>query len=85
MQRNLMKLWRLTVKPASKKDNFEKQLWVMAQCTNTILKKVDYDEGWEATKILVLKQRIKEKAGQIPLPAILCLLNSVKERLAVCV
>ena len=52
----------------------------MAQCTITILKKVVYDEGWEATSILVLKRRIKEKA-----PIILCLFNTVKEQLAVVV
>ena len=37
-------------------------LWQMAQCTVTMLKEVVYDEGWEATSILVLKQQIKEKA-----------------------
>ena len=52
----------------------------MAQCTITILKKVVYDEGLEATSILVLKRRIKEKA-----PIILCLFNTVKEQLAVVV
>ena len=51
----------------------------MAQCTVTMLKEVVYDEGWEATSILVLKRRIKEKA-----PIILCLFNTVKEQLAVC-
>ena len=58
-------------------------LWEMAQCTITMLKKVVYDEGWEATSILVLKRRIKEKAQPIHLPRILCLFNTVKERLAV--
>ena len=52
----------------------------MAQCTITILKNVVYDEGWEATSILVLKRRIKEKS-----PIILCLFNTVKEQLAVVV
>ncbi len=52
----------------------------MAQCTITILKKVVYDEGWEATSILVLKRSVKEKA-----PIILCLFNTVKEQLAVVV
>ena len=51
----------------------------MVQCTITMLKKVVYNEGWEATSILVLKRRIKEKARQIPLPTILCLFNTIKE------
>ena len=59
------------------------QLWVMARCTITMLKKVVYDEGWEVISILVLKRRIKEKAQQIHLPTILCLFNTVKEQLAV--
>ena len=59
-------------------------LWEMAQCTITMLKKVVYFEGWEAISILVLRRKIKEKAQQIPLPTILCLFNTVKERLAVC-
>ena len=45
-------------------------LWEMAQCTITMLKKFVYDEGWEATSILVLKRRIKEWTRQIPLPNI---------------
>ncbi len=59
-------------------------LWEMAQCTITMLKKVVYVEGWEATTILVLKWRIKEKARQIPLLAILCLFDTFKEQLTVC-
>ena len=84
MQRNLLKLWRLNARPASEKDNFKMPLWEMAQYTITMLKKVVYDEGWEVISILVLKRRIKEKAQKIPLPTILCLFNTVKERLAVC-
>ena len=37
-----------------------------------------YDEGWEATSIPALKQKIKVKAWQIPLLTILCLYNMVK-------
>ena len=59
-------------------------LWEMVQCTITMLKKVVYDEGWEAISILVVKQRIKEKAQQILPPTIICLFNTVKEQLAVC-
>ena len=41
-----------------------------------MLKKVVYDEGWEAISILVVKQRIKEKAQQILPPTIHCFLNT---------
>ena len=54
-------------------------LWEMGQYTITMLKKVVYDEGWEATQILVLKLRIKDKAQKILFPTILCLFNTVKE------
>ena len=59
-------------------------LWEIAQCTINMLKMVVYNEGWEATSILVLKRRIKEKARKIPLPTILFLFNTVSEQLAVC-
>ena len=58
--------------------------WEMKQCTIIMLKKAVYNVGWEATLVLVLRWRIKKKAWQIPLPTILCLFNTVKERLAVC-
>ena len=54
--------------------------WEMARGSTTMLKKAVYEGGWEATSILVLKRRIKEKA-----PIILCLFNTVKEQLAVVV
>ena len=41
-------------------DNFGTSCLEMAQCSITTLKKAVYDEGWEATSIPVLKQRIKE-------------------------
>ena len=41
-------------------DNLETLCLEMAQCSITTLKKTVYDEGWEATSIPALKQRIKE-------------------------
>ena len=67
-----------------RKDSFETTHWEMAQCSITMLKKAVYKSGQEATSILMLKQRIKEQAWQIPLPTILCLFNTIKEQLAVC-
>ena len=46
------------------------------------LKKEVYDGGWEATLISALKRRITLKARQIPLPVILRLFNTIKDRLA---
>ena len=50
------------------------------------LKKQVYDEGWEATSMVILKQRIKRKAREIPLPTILRLFNTIRdrERLEIC-
>ncbi len=42
-----------------------------------MLKNAIYYKGWEVTSIPALKQRIKEKVWQIPLPTILCLFNMV--------
>ena len=48
------------------------------------LKKAVYDEGWEASSLPALKRRIKQKAREIPLPTILHLFHTIKERLAQC-
>ena len=50
----------------------------------SVFKKTVYDEGWEATSIPALKQRIKEEARQIPFSMILCVFNMVNEQLTVC-
>lgn len=48
------------------------------------LKKSVYDQGWEATSFTALKRRIRLKARELPLPVILRLFNTIKERLAAC-
>ena len=48
------------------------------------LKKEVYDGGWETTSMTALKRRITMKARQIPLPVILRLFNTIKDRLAIC-
>ena len=58
-------------------------LKAMAQCIISMLKNIAYIEGREATLIMVLKQKIEEKAHQILLPTLLYLFNNVKEQLAV--
>ena len=56
--------------------------WEMGQYTITVLKKAVYDRGQEVISNPALKQKIKEKAQQIPLQMILYLFNT--EQLAVC-
>ena len=48
------------------------------------LKKSVYDGGWEANSLAALKRRIRLKARQFPLPTVLRLFNTIKDRLATC-
>ena len=49
-----------------------------------LLKKVFYDKGWEAISFPILKQKICQKICKVPLPIILRLFTTIKERLAIC-
>ena len=48
------------------------------------LKHKVYKGGWEATTLRQLKRQIIQKAREIPLPTILRLFHTVKERLEIC-
>ena len=48
------------------------------------LKKAVYDKSCEATSFPSLKGKICKKSHKVSLPIVLCLFNTIKERLTIC-